>query len=296
MNQAYDIEYPFEEYFFFSGEEVPQYNSAWLDYLRNGYNYDEHTRKTSNTKSIISGVLSGISTVAGVVNPIAGLAIGAANTFMNSKADYLQNYANETYGSGKVKITPYDTDQSRILQGKASPLEYKQILNDLRDTAPYAKEFADVKRNQFLGSQTSIGSLVLQQGINAASSAVSSFMQINSNNKSFQNNIVKQQSSTTSITSSSAYDIQPQTKVWLVLAYPRTEIREQIARVFHYTGYSHPVQAVPDFTSRYWFNFVQCTPVFDTPIDTIHPEYESDFKQRFQAGVTVMHPHKGEYD
>ena len=275
--------------------EVPQYNSAWINYLRNGYNYDEYTRKTNNKKAVINSVLNGISAVAGVVNPIAGLAVGAVNTFMNSKADYLQNYANNVYGSGKVKISPYNAETSRMIQGTAFPLEYKQIDEDIRGAVPYAEEYADVKRNQFIGSQTNIGSLVLQQGVNAVASTFASVMQIDSSNKSFQNNLQVSQNGSVSVQDSSAFDIA-YTAPTLVQIAPRTEVREQIARVFHYTGYSHPVQAVPDFTSRYWFNFVQCTPVFDTPIDTIHPEYENDFKQRFQAGVTVMHPHNGEYD
>jgi hypothetical protein len=56
-----------------------------------------------------------------------------------------------------------------------------------------------------------------------------------------------------------------------------------------YCGYSHPVQGYPDFTSRCWFNFVQCDPVFDD--SSVYSKYLDDIKERFRIGVTVYHYH-----
>lgn len=46
---------------------MPQYNSAWINYLRNGYNYDEYQRSRNNRASVINGVLSGIRAAASFV-------------------------------------------------------------------------------------------------------------------------------------------------------------------------------------------------------------------------------------
>ena len=56
-----------------------------------------------------------------------------------------------------------------------------------------------------------------------------------------------------------------------------------------YCGYSHPVQGYPDFTSRCWFNFVQCDPVFND--SSVYNKYLDDIKERFKIGVTVYHYH-----
>lgn len=96
-----------------------------------------------------------------------------------------------------------------------------------------------------------IGALLINQGINAIQSAISAISTIDSNNRSFMNTIASQSSTVPAVSGASSEDLIPDYNINLVEAYPREEIRKQIATVFHYTGYSHPVQEIPDFTSRY---------------------------------------------
>ena len=62
---------------------------------------------------------------------------------------------------------------------------------------------------------------------------------------------------------------------------------------FHFCGYNHPVMEKPKLTTRYWFNFIQCTPVFKEEGQTVYNDYVDDVKSRYEAGVTVYHYHAG---
>lgn len=294
-NSDYRWNFPNQEYFYINGLEVTQYNSSWINYLRNGYNYDETNRKLSNRNAIVSGVINALNIV-----PLAGTIQSA---YSEARSNWINEYAStytqrrrieESTASERFRaIGEWDDVKKRNQLNKQWLREFNEDARNSRAAAA-ARAAANATIFPSIMKQGGIGSLVLQNGIQAINSAVSSFQSIRSNNLQMQNQLNRMQSSTPTAYPSS-YDIT-NNKVELWITAPRDEVRETIAKVFHYTGYSHPVQAVPDFTSRYYFNFVQCDPVFDTPICTIHPEYEDDIRKRFQAGVTVYHAHDGTYD
>lgn len=67
--------------------------------------------------------------------------------------------------------------------------------------------------------------------------------------------------------------------------------KEALYKLFFYCGYSHNAIAKPNIRSRYWFNFIQCKPVFNEEGATPYNDYLDDVKSRYQAGVTVYHHH-----
>lgn len=67
--------------------------------------------------------------------------------------------------------------------------------------------------------------------------------------------------------------------------------KEALYKLFFYCGYAHNVIAKPNIRSRYWFNFIQCKPVFNEEGATPYNDYLDDVKSRYQAGVTVYHHH-----
>ena len=69
-----------------------------------------------------------------------------------------------------------------------------------------------------------------------------------------------------------------------------------IADLFYYTGYKHNKLEKPNLTSRYWFNFIQCSPVFNEEGASPYNDYIDDIKARYEAGITVYHSHNGVYD
>jgi hypothetical protein len=64
---------------------------------------------------------------------------------------------------------------------------------------------------------------------------------------------------------SSAVDIMTEysgNALYAMTYEPSELLKSAIYDKLFYCGYAHPVQEVPDFDSRFWFNYVQCTPVF----------------------------------
>lgn len=74
------------------------------------------------------------------------------------------------------------------------------------------------------------------------------------------------------------------------------EDRQRLFDLFYYTGYACNYHNKPNTTSRYWFNFIQCTPEFIEEGTSPYNDYIDDVKARYQAGVTVYHVHDNEYD
>ena len=74
------------------------------------------------------------------------------------------------------------------------------------------------------------------------------------------------------------------------------EDRQKLFDLFYYTGYACNYHSKPNTTSRYWFNFIQCTPEFIEEGTSPYNDYIDDVKARYQAGVTVYHVHDNEYD
>ena len=66
--------------------------------------------------------------------------------------------------------------------------------------------------------------------------------------------------------------------------------------LFYYTGYAAgDIQAVPNFHSRVWFNFVQAD--IDVGNDSnIYREYIDDIAAKFSDGITVFHHYGNSWD
>ena len=77
-----------------------------------------------------------------------------------------------------------------------------------------------------------------------------------------------------------------------IIKYKTEELQEKaLYNLFFYCGYKRDQMKIPDTDSRYWFNFVQCKPVFTEEGVTPYNDYIADIKSRYEAGVTVYHHH-----
>lgn len=75
------------------------------------------------------------------------------------------------------------------------------------------------------------------------------------------------------------------------------DVKGRIADLFYYCGYNcEGEEQIPDLNSRFWFNYIQCSPIFEKPIPA---DYIADISARYQQGVTIYHQHvqplTGEY-
>lgn len=71
---------------------------------------------------------------------------------------------------------------------------------------------------------------------------------------------------------------------------PSTIVQSMLEKLFHYYGYLRNYQGIPNFSSRVWFNFIQCQPDFDFGSFTMLKKVELDeASQKFSDGVTIFH-------
>ena len=272
-------------------------NSSYADYIKNGYNYDlwnqKQQEKIAKTNAILNYVSAGIS----AIGPVVGFAKGA-------------------YSLAKTGVKYYNAYKwGKIAEGVANDLEShtegysplavstnKMIADESRREAEHLnamKELLKVKANDILNSTTGIGAIVINQGINAISSAINSQASIESSQRSFANAVNSRANVPISASGSVPTDLFDNYSSNKLTRYEftiRPEDKINLFNTFRLTGYSHPVQEKPVFNTRIYSNFVQCKPVFLNSLTEIYKVYLDDISLRFQAGVTVKHNYKGKYD
>lgn len=286
--------------------EVSQFNSSWIDYLRTGYNFDTYMTKRQNALSAINGALS----LVGV--GVAGAdAVRSGISYYNAmQPEIAKNMATNSLIQGGYtaqdiynrKMTNLPTPaggwtkamREDVMSGAVDT--YNEYYKDRLARAQNPARWKAIKGAVLgTGASMGVGGLVALQGIQAINTAVSTFSTIESRNKQYQNDLAKRAYPSAVPEGGSSIDLMDN-HMYLVAQVPEPEVIEKIANFFRFMGYAHPVQEVPDFTSRSRYNFVQCAPVFLEPVNVIHPEYEEDIKQRFNQGVTVFHWFQGAVD
>lgn len=199
--------------------EAPVYNNYYMNYLRNGYNYDVKNKQSRE-------VTTGIGTGLGIAQTVAGIALAASG-----------------YGSG--------VGAGLIVSGIA----------------------------------TTAGSLT---------SAISGAVQAD---RSLQQKIEQAKNQAASVSGAddvgllSYYAGNGKNKASLNRYEVSDNVKSKIADLFYYCGYKCDYQGEPNLISRYWFNFIQCTPVFREEGTSPYNDYIDDVKARYEAGVTVYHHH-----
>lgn len=274
--------------------EKPIYTNGYVDYLRNGYNWDQAAIKRQNQTARVNTVLgiaggilqTGIAVAGPIKNLVARSKMGQAHKTANKELEVL----NEQYAAAINGATIEDQTHMETI---AIAQENRINARLAQAEAIYGKSSQSANPSGFVG-------LIAGQAMNSFQSAYNAARSIESNNQNFRGSLANKQAQASGIEGSSNVDLFTQYSDGAHLEYNiyglRQEDKENLARVFYYTGYAHPVQEIPNFESRSWFNFVQCDPVFDDEATTIYNNYVDDIKNRFKIGVTVYHNNNDVYD
>lgn len=83
-------------------------------------------------------------------------------------------------------------------------------------------------------------------------------------------------------------------KAHLMKYSPTETAAEALYDLFYYCGYAHNVQEKPEFSTRYWFDYIQCEADFEG--SDLFSEYTDDIKARYELGVTVFHHNRAGWD
>lgn len=200
--------------------ELPIYNSDYLDYVRSSYNYEKKLRESQMTLQLANGAIS--------------IGAGAASAALGSGL------------SGSIGVglaaqglqTVMGAVSSRLLSEQAQEQKMEQLKN---------------QKTQVLGGDD-IDLLNAYCGNKAQ--------------------ILRYQAS--------------------------SEMRNMLYELFRFYGYKTNKRGNPrDFTTngnkRYWYNFIQCEPVFDST-SNISDECLKDIENRYKEGITIFHKRNGDYN
>lgn len=167
----------------------------------------------------------------------------------------------------------------------------------------YARKEEKIPDKAKEGSWTAAKSYSLSQAfktynsaINGAINAVYSYIQTGQQIEQKQYELQQQ---ATSVIGSDDLDLLSyynNNRLKIITYKLRPEDEKMVCDLFYYTGYRHAKLEKPNLTSRYWFNFIQCSPVFNEEGATPYNDYIDDIKARYEAGITVYHSHNGVYD
>lgn len=288
-------------------------NDNYAEYIKNGYNYDLWNQKRQEKIATINAVISGIqaavgiglgtySTYSDVKNSISSVkrAEDATISAINYKTR-VEAANNNSLSAMRYAYTKGDHSLANYLTASAvstSPMRSYQ-LNDANNRVNEAYSAESKAKSELTNSITGVGSLVINNGINAANSVANSAMSIGSSKQSFANAVNSRANVPISASGSVPTDLFDNYSSNKLTRYEftiRPEDRTNLFNTFRLTGYSHPVQEKPIFSTRIYSNFVQCKPVFLNSSTEIYKVYLDDISLRFQAGVTVKHNYKGKYD
>lgn len=298
-NATYDKIQPYELYLNCArSTEKMILNDSYAEYIKNGYNYDLWNQKQQEKIAKTNAILNYVSAAISAIGPVAGLFKGGYSLAKTGR-NYFQNRA-----------------YAKFLEDKANSLESGPGLDDGTIEAEVTKMQAEINRRDalvanadakqakakigdILNSTTGVGAIVINQGINAISSALNSQASIESSQRSFANAVNSRANVPISASGSVPTDLFDNYSSNKLTRYEFTikpEDRTNLFNTFRLTGYAHPVQEKPVFNTRIYSNFVQCKPVFLNSSTEIYKVYLDDISLRFQAGITVKHNYKGKYD
>ena len=67
--------------------------------------------------------------------------------------------------------------------------------------------------------------------------------------------------------------------------------KHMVDDLFYYYGYRRNYQGVPNVSSRYWFNFVQCSPKYKPDFARSWSYLLDELTKKFEYGITYFHHH-----
>lgn len=270
-------------------------NDNYAEYIKNGYNYDLWNQKRTEKLATINAVVSGISAATSLAGTAVNFGFGLSAGIQGVKT------AKKAFSGASLALSvaqdiwesSWDEDTEEVFEPA------KQFWDETRKNYDAAKQGLRNAKIDVGKSFTGIGSLVLNQGINAVNSIVNSAASIESSRRNFANSVSARANTPVSASGNvptDLFDNYSSNKLKRFEYTLRDDERKNLFNTFRLTGYAHPVQEIPVFNSRIYSNFVQCKPVFLNSLTEIYKVYLDDISARFQAGVTVKHNYNGKYD
>lgn len=137
------------------------------------------------------------------------------------------------------------------------------------------------------------GGDILGGGMGIANTILNTAVSTTKRELAFQQKQDQMKAQASSFSSSDDLDLMSEycgNRMLYALYEPTDEVKEKLWDLFYFCGYSVDKQGIPDTNTRYWFNFVQCNPVFNI-VANIPQMIIDDLKNKYSEGVTFLHGH-----
>lgn len=265
---------------------IVTYNSEYVNYMRNGYNYDV---KAKNAALLSAGL--GIATgVIGTGLSLSTSGIGA-NILAGIQAKQAREQANifaggaglvAKYGAGLGEADPYK-QTAGMLVGRLGNTAQEQYAAQQKFAAAY---------------NPTAGTLAIGQMINGATSVISSIESIRATERTFEQKQQQIKQASVSVSGSDDIDLLSyysgnRMKLERWEASPR--MQKALFDLYYYQGYATNEQKVPLHNGRKWFDFLQCQADIKNT-KNLDQRYIDNLKDRFGIGVTYYHNNNGVWD
>lgn len=284
---------PHENYLYSSrNTERAIQNSSYVDYLRSGYNYDQEAVKQQKTQAIVSSI---VNAVTGFTGTSAQLGIQNAFNAANKnriRLDTIEKMTNiDDSATRKLERMGYDGEVGN--KAAESILDEAQWYHNAAEKQGILDVRALTKKTVFSGI-----TMGLRTAASIGGNIYNAINAVQANNRNFAKSLSERQIAKASVSGTAPTDLMDEQsgKLEHYTYTLRDEVKQPILDLFYYNGYAHPVKGIPNFTSRIWFNFVQCDPKFKNVSDKTFYPYIDDITERLRIGVTVFHEHNGAYD
>ena len=245
--------------------DLPILTSDYLNYIRNGYNYDAESNRQAIKNATINAAMSLAETGARIALPVR---------------DYLSNKAQA---------------------GQKALAEANEKV-DIFGINHWAKDAAEnaFKSENFSGLQSLVNQQIVGAGFNAANSFASIMSTVQAQKNQTASKLAQLASQSTQLVGSGDVDLinwYSGNKLGYSIYEPREDIKRKVYNLFDKFGYSHDRYEVPNVTSRIWYNYIQCEPSLKVDYSYSLPKgWLDNFKERYQLGVTVYHKRNNEWN
>lgn len=260
------------------------YNSEYINYMRNGYNYDVKAKNAALLNAglnIGTGVLStGIGLITGGVG--GNIRAGAQAAQFTKEAAQAAALSESLLTAGEAARgaaqTPYIN--AAIGQANTAANAYKQAQAAAKQYNPTANVLA------------------LGQAINGVTGIIKGVQQIQQTEREFAQKQHAIRQASVSVSGSDDIDLltyyshnRLKSEVWQC----SERMKKALADLYYYQGYATQEQKVPTHNNRKWFDFLRCQADIKN-IKNLDQRFIDNIKDRFAIGATFYHNVNGVWD
>jgi len=222
-----------------------------------------------------------------------------SNLLFHFTSDDFENYLSDDYGDYLVSSRNSEETifNNAYLDYLRTGYNYDKKTKALSNTARWTGAAASIVGGALsagVGAATghpvlaATGVTMVAGGVAQLTSAITS--QISSEN-TFQSKIASLQAQSTSVSGCDDIDLLSdygQNKLLHFTYDVSKPTHDMLCDLFFYYGYKQNIMEKPDVDSRYWFNFIQCNPVFANT-GVILGVYEDELTKKLNDGITIFH-------